>query len=97
MTIDGMTPQDEVRGSVGDRGTSLPAGETKEAAMPAFAHVKLKARVEEILNRRPAVGLAAGVVPDGSFESFYGHGVADIASGTSVTEDTLFRIGSITH
>src|SRR3712207_2856558 len=96
MTTDGMTPQDEMPGSVVDRGTSLPAGETKEAAMPALEHVKLKARVEEILNRRPAVGLAVGVVRDGSLESFYGHGVADIALGTPVTEDTVFRIGSIT-
>jgi CubicO group peptidase (beta-lactamase class C family) len=96
MTTDGMTPQDEVRGSVVDGSMSVPAGETKEAAMPALDHAKLKARVDEILNRRPAVGLAVGVVRNGSLEYYYGHGVADIASGTSVTEDTVFRIGSIT-
>jgi CubicO group peptidase (beta-lactamase class C family) len=56
----------------------------------------LKARIDEILNRRPAVGLAVGVVRDGRFGSFYGHGVADIAAGTPVTGDTVFRIGSIT-
>ena len=56
----------------------------------------MKARVEEILNRHPAVGLAVGVVRDGSLAFFYGHGVADIASGTPVTEDTVFRIGSVT-
>jgi CubicO group peptidase (beta-lactamase class C family) len=56
----------------------------------------LSARVEEILNRHPAVGLAVGVVRDGSLAFFYGHGVADIASGMPVTQDTVFRIGSIT-
>jgi CubicO group peptidase (beta-lactamase class C family) len=57
---------------------------------------EMKARVEEILNRHPAVGLAVGVVRDGSLAFFYGHGVADIASDTPVTENTVFRIGSVT-
>ena len=48
-----------------------------------------------ILSRHPAVGLAVGVVRDGTFE-FHGHGLADIASNTPVTADTVFRIGSIT-
>jgi CubicO group peptidase (beta-lactamase class C family) len=59
--------------------------------------LEMKARVKEILNRHPAVGLAVGVVRDGSLAFFYGHGVADIASGTPVTEDTAFRIGSLTR
>jgi CubicO group peptidase (beta-lactamase class C family) len=71
-------------------------GERQEPAIAPLDQSALKARVEEILNHRPAVGLAVGVVRDGSLESFYGHGVADIASDTSVTEDTVFRIGSIT-
>jgi CubicO group peptidase (beta-lactamase class C family) len=58
--------------------------------------VELKARIDEILNRHPAVGLAVGVVRNGSLELFHGHGLADIASNTPVTEDTVFRIGSIT-
>ena len=53
-------------------------------------------RVDRILYRWPAVGLAVGVVRDGALESFSGHGVADIESATPVTEDTVFRIGSIT-
>ena len=57
---------------------------------------ELKARVNEILNRRPAVGLAVGVVRNGSLEFFSGHGLADIGSNTPITEDTVFRIGSIT-
>jgi CubicO group peptidase (beta-lactamase class C family) len=40
--------------------------------------------------------MAVGVVRNGSLEYFYGHGLADIASKTPVTEDTVFRIGSIT-
>jgi len=42
------------------------------------------------------VGLAVGVVRNGSLEFFYGHGLADIESNTPITEDTVFRIGSIT-
>jgi len=58
--------------------------------------IELKARIDGILNRRPAVGLAVGVVRNGSLELFHGHGLADIASKTPITQDTVFRIGSIT-
>ncbi len=58
--------------------------------------VWLGATVAEILNRHPTVGLALGLVRDGSLEFFHGHGLADIASNTPVTEDTVFRIASIT-
>jgi CubicO group peptidase (beta-lactamase class C family) len=64
--------------------------------MPEIDALMLKARVAEILNRWPSVGLAVGVVRDGSLEFFQGHGIADIASGMPVTEDTAFRIASIT-
>jgi hypothetical protein len=57
----------------------------------------LKARVDEIANRHPAVGLAVGVVRNGRLECFRGHGLADIASNAPVTEDTVFRIASITN
>jgi CubicO group peptidase (beta-lactamase class C family) len=57
---------------------------------------EMKARVNKILNRWPAVGLAVAVVRDGSLEFFYGHGLADIGSNTPITEDTVFRIASIT-
>src|SRR5215217_3274883 len=58
--------------------------------------LEVKASVDNILNRHPAVGLAVGVVRDGALESFFAHGLADIASNTPVTRDTVFRIGSIT-
>jgi CubicO group peptidase (beta-lactamase class C family) len=64
--------------------------------MPKVNELEMAARVDEILNRQPAVGLAVGVVHDGRLEFFHGHGLADIASNTPVTEDTVFRIGSIT-
>jgi CubicO group peptidase (beta-lactamase class C family) len=57
---------------------------------------EMGARVAGILNRWPAVGLAVGMVRDGRLEFFHGHGLADIASNTPVTEDTVFRIGSVT-
>ncbi len=63
--------------------------------MPKVDRPEMRARVREILNRWPAVGLAVGVVRNGSLE-FSGHGVADIGSNIPVTEDTVFRIGSIT-
>lgn len=67
-----------------------------DQALSGANDLELTARVGEILSRHPAVGLAVGVVRDGSLVFFYGHGVADIASGTPVTEDTVFRIGSLT-
>jgi CubicO group peptidase (beta-lactamase class C family) len=57
---------------------------------------EMKARVNEILNRWPTVGLAVGVVRDGCLAFFHGHGLADIESNTPITEDTVFRIASIT-
>jgi CubicO group peptidase (beta-lactamase class C family) len=64
--------------------------------MPKVDELEMAVRVDEILNRWPAVGLAVGVVRDGSPEFFYGHGVADITSNTPISEDTVFRIASIT-
>jgi CubicO group peptidase (beta-lactamase class C family) len=64
--------------------------------MTHVGHVDLKVRVGEILNRWPAVGLAFGVVRDGSLEFFSAHGLADIATKTPISEDTVFRIASIT-
>jgi len=57
---------------------------------------ELTARVAEMLNRRAAVGMAVGVVRNGSLEYFYAHGLADIASKTPITPDTVFRVASIT-
>lgn len=64
--------------------------------MPDGSAVDLDARIDEILARHPSVGLALGVVRDGRLAFFRGHGLADIASRTPITEDTVFRIGSVT-
>jgi CubicO group peptidase (beta-lactamase class C family) len=64
--------------------------------MPEIDQLQIEGSVDRILNRWPAVGLALGVVRDGSLEFFSGHGFANIESATPVTEDTVFRIGSIT-
>jgi CubicO group peptidase (beta-lactamase class C family) len=58
--------------------------------------IELKRTVGEALNRWPTAGLAVGVVLNGSLAWFHGHGVADIRSNTPVTEETVFRIASIT-
>jgi CubicO group peptidase (beta-lactamase class C family) len=75
-------------------GTRRP-GEPREP-LPEIDQLDLKARVNEILNRWPSVGLAMGVIRKGRLESFRGQGLADIASNTPITEDTVFRIASIT-
>jgi CubicO group peptidase (beta-lactamase class C family) len=56
---------------------------------------ELWARVTRILHRRPAIGLAVGVVRHGSF-SFHGQGLAEIDANRPISRDTIFRIGSIT-
>jgi CubicO group peptidase (beta-lactamase class C family) len=75
----------------------MVSSRTRSAIEPARSGVvALDRRIGEILNRWPAVGLAVGVVSDGSLTSFSAHGVADIAERTPITEDTVFRIASIT-
>lgn len=63
--------------------------------MPAIDQLDMKARVAEILNHHPSVGFALGVVRDGSMD-FHAHGVANVVNRRPVTEDTVFRIASIT-
>jgi CubicO group peptidase (beta-lactamase class C family) len=58
--------------------------------------LQLDQSVYGILNRWPAVGLAVVVVRASGSQLFSGHGVANIQSATPVSEDTIFRVGSIT-
>ena len=58
-------------------------------------HVTLRRAIDEMLRRRPTVGLAVGVVRDGDL-TFHGCGLADISSKAPITEDTVFRIASVT-
>jgi CubicO group peptidase (beta-lactamase class C family) len=78
------------------RSLTQPKIGPRDHALSGADDLEMRARVEEILSRHPAVGLAVGVVRGGSLAFFHGHGVADIASGTPVTQDTVFRIGSVT-
>ena len=64
--------------------------------MPDVDALETADTVAGILCRRPAVGLAVGVVRGGGSESFHVHGVADIRSRTPVTPETVFRVGSLT-
>jgi CubicO group peptidase (beta-lactamase class C family) len=58
--------------------------------------VDLSSATEEMLHRHPSVGLGLGVVAGERLAFFHGHGVADIATATPISEDTVFRIASIT-
>jgi CubicO group peptidase (beta-lactamase class C family) len=52
--------------------------------------------LRQVANRHAAVGLAAVLVGPGGATWSAAHGVADIATGTPISEDTVFRVGSIT-
>jgi CubicO group peptidase (beta-lactamase class C family) len=56
----------------------------------------LKATMAQVLDRWPCAGLAVAVIADGDLAWFHGHGLADVAAKTPITEDTVFRIASIT-
>lgn len=70
--------------------------EHRRSPTPTIDPSALTTAVLGILARRPAVGFALGVVRDGRLAWFHGHGFADIATMTPITEDTVFRIGSVT-
>ena len=71
------------------------AGQANGAPAP-INELDMKLKVAEVLDRWPSAGLAVAVVRDGSLEWFFGHGVADVESKEPISEDTVFRIGSIT-
>jgi CubicO group peptidase (beta-lactamase class C family) len=75
---------------------ALPPAEGIVRPVAETPVVGLQRTIDQILSRRPAVGLAVGVLRDGQPKFFHGHGMADIVSDAPITEDTVFRIGSIT-
>jgi CubicO group peptidase (beta-lactamase class C family) len=58
--------------------------------------VALRATVAQVLDHWPCAGLAVAVIRDGDLAWFHGHGLADVAARTPITEDTAFRIASLT-
>ncbi|MET7772750.1 serine hydrolase domain-containing protein [Nocardia sp. NPDC005366] len=56
----------------------------------------VQARIAELIGRRPMVGAAIGVVRDGRVDSLTLHGLSNVATGRPVSEDTVFRVASIT-
>jgi CubicO group peptidase (beta-lactamase class C family) len=56
----------------------------------------LKAILAQVLDRWPCAGLAVAVITDRGLAWFHGHGLADVAAETPITEDTVFRIASLT-
>jgi CubicO group peptidase (beta-lactamase class C family) len=59
-------------------------------------NAELRTWVETMLDRRPTVGLALGLVRPSGLEFLHTSGFANIDAGTPVTADTGFRIASIT-
>jgi len=56
----------------------------------------LEAWLDGVLHRHPTVGLAVAMIRRGRQPQFAVRGLASIASRRPVTEDTVFRIGSVT-
>lgn len=76
--------------------TDVHPAEVERTTDSPMEGAAIQTRIDQILCRRPSVGLAVGVVRHGQLESFYGRGLADIESNAPVTEDTIFRVGSVT-
>jgi CubicO group peptidase (beta-lactamase class C family) len=56
----------------------------------------LEAWLDGVIHRHPSVGLAVGAIRRGQPPRFACRGLASIAERRPVTEDTVFRIGSVT-
>lgn len=64
-------------------------------APSAPEELDLERVVVSVLTQWPSAGLSVAVIRDGAVD-FFSHGVADVRSQRPVTEDTVFRIGSLT-
>ena len=78
-----------------DEGHELTTDRKAGRPIREIAERELATAVDGVLNRHAAVGFAVGLVRDGRLEAFQGRGFADIEGGTPITEDTVFRIASI--
>lgn len=79
---------------------STVAGTVGKVALPnrlsEAEESQLEAIVSDVLRRWPSAGVAAAVVRGGGLAWFRAQGVADTRTREPVTEDTVFRIGSVT-
>src|SRR5215218_843157 len=57
---------------------------------------ELTATLAQVLDRWPCAGIAIAVITEGGLTGFHGHGLADVGAKTPITEETVFRIGSLT-
>lgn len=73
----------------------LPARAAEPAAGEALP-VRLHALAAAEYAREPSAGLSVAVVRNGRLEWTGQFGLADLNTGAPVTEDTLFRVGSVT-
>src|SRR5215208_3692648 len=71
-------------------------GEHSTYAYGGIDDRELKATIAQVLDRWPCAGMAVAVITEGGLTWFHGHGLADVAAKTPITEDTVFRIGSLT-
>jgi CubicO group peptidase (beta-lactamase class C family) len=82
--------------AVETRATAEGSARPRARRRSASADATLERRIDQLLHRRPVVGLALAAVRDRQAAWLGCHGLADIAVGVPVTEDTVFRIGSVT-
>jgi CubicO group peptidase (beta-lactamase class C family) len=66
------------------------------ASRPPIDEDAVRATVARVLTQWPSAGVAVAVVQEGRPSWFHAHGVADDATRRPVTQDTVFRIGSLT-
>ncbi|HET9346004.1 MAG TPA: serine hydrolase domain-containing protein [Candidatus Limnocylindrales bacterium] len=88
------TARSDERTGPGTAGDPSP-GHEPGPRIREVAERELAAAVDGLLNRHAAVGFAVGIVRDGHLEGFAGRGFADVTTRTPITEDTVFRIASI--
>ncbi len=67
----------------------------QDADGPPQDHEGLLAAFEEILSESTVPGAQIALVEDGALSLTYSYGVSNVAEGTPVTDETVFRAGSI--
>lgn len=90
--LDGNLPGRVLRGK-GYRPASRPAAQMNSEGQPTLIAFDEMSR--DILDQHAAVGMAVAVTDQGRLVHAAGYGYADLAQGTPVTPQSLFRIASI--